>query len=544
MEVMRKTGKETTGRRIRRAGVLGALTLLLLTAVGCGKKEEKVVDAGPETAEKGVWIENHDVSGMTYEQIVDVINQDMAQQSSELIVLNANGMNVTVTAGELGLHCTDPNIAYKALDFGKSGSMIQQYKDNSYIMANGAYVIDIPYEVSEDNVRAVIQDKTPALSEGSGGSVLIHNLDGSFTVVPGSNGMTVDLEPSVEKLVSYMNTEWCGGMGSATLAVKEGDISAEVNALSMVQDCLGAFSTTYDTSVKERCQNIECGTAKINGLLLYPGQSASVCSMLEPFTLEEGYAPAHAYEQGLVIDSIGGGVCQISTTLYNAILRAELQVDERCPHSMEVGYIAPSLDAAIAENTKDLIFTNNTDAPILIEGAAGDGTVAFTIYGHETRDPARTLDFESVVLEREEHKITYELDETEDIGAYDISDAHDGVVAEGYKCVYMNGELVSRELLSKTKYQMSPQIYTIGIKGATSNEIQLLSDAIATDNFDEVFRALGIVTYNHPGAMTNEQKEKKGNTDQDTAGDAAAGDTAVTEAPAAEAPAAEAPAAQ
>ncbi len=509
MEVMRKTGKTDKIRNmLKRTAVSVSLALLLFTAAGCGEEEETAAE-GPATAAEGVWINNHDVSGLTYEEIEAIINGDIAAKAEEKIYLNANGMSVTVTAGELGLHCTDSTLATKALEFGKSGSMVQQYKDNAYIMTHGSYVIDIPYMVSEEQVRAVIQEKTAALSEGSGGSSLVHNEDGSFTVIPGANGMTIDEDASVEKLIAYMNDEWTGGMGNTNLVEIEGDISDEIAALSLVQDCLGTFTTTYDTTEAERSQNIAVGTEKLNGLLLYPGQSASVCTMLEPFTEDEGYAPAHSYEMGLIVDSLGGGVCQISSTIYNALLRAELQIDERSPHSMIVGYIAPSLDAAIAENTKDLVFTNNTDAPILIEGYTSGGSLTFSVYGHETRDPARTIDFESVILEETDFTYEFELDSTEEVGTYETSEPRNGLVAEGYKLIYMNGELISREFLSKTTYTMSPMTYSIGILGATDAEVQALQEAIITGEIDAVNSVLGRLELNHPDAKTSEEKEEE-----------------------------------
>lgn len=535
MEVMRKTGNNTGGRILRRTGMLGVLTVLLFAAVGCGNKEEEVVEAGPETAMEGVWIDNHNVSGMTYEQITEVIDQDIAARATEKIYFVANGMSVSVSAGDLGLYCTDSDLAEKALEFGKTGSAIQNYKNNSYIEENGSYIIDIPYAVNTENVRAVIQEKTSALSEGSGGSLLVHNEDGSFTVVPGENGMTIDEEPSVEKVVNYMNNEWTGGVGTTALVVKEGDISDEVKALELVKDLLGTFSTSYDATELERSQNIEVGTAKISGLLLYPGQSASVCTMLEPFTEEEGYAPAHAYEQGLIIDSLGGGVCQISSTLYNAILNAELQVDERCQHSMTVSYVAPSLDAAIAENTKDFIFTNNTDAPVLIEGSAGGGTVSFSVYGHETRDPNRSVTYESVILENVDYTYEYKFDDTAAIGTYETSEPRNGVVAEGYKCVYVNGELQSRELITKSKYQMSPMIYTIGTMGATDSELSALHNAVDSGDHDVVERTLGLLEVDHKTGGS-------AGTGDDTKTEGTAASTATTGASTTETPAAEAPA--
>ena len=83
-----------------------------------------------------------------------------------------------------------------------------------------------------------------------------------------------------------------------------------------------------------------------------------------PFDAENGYALAASYEMGKVVDSYGGGICQVSTTLYVAVLKAELEVTERYSHSMIVHYVDPSMDAAIAEGLKDLKFINNTDAPI------------------------------------------------------------------------------------------------------------------------------------------------------------------------------------
>ena len=99
------------------------------------------------------------------------------------------------------------------------------------------------------------------------------------------------------------------------------------------------------------------GTNLVNGTLVYPGESFSMYETVSPFTEENGYFLAGSYLNGQVVESFGGGICQVSSTLYNAVLRAELQVDERYNHSMIVGYVKASMDAAISEGNKDLIFT-------------------------------------------------------------------------------------------------------------------------------------------------------------------------------------------
>ena len=101
---------------------------------------------------------------------------------------------------------------------------------------------------------------------------------------------------------------------------------------------------------------------------------------------------------GLTVDTYGGGICQVSSTLYNAVILAELGVAQRQPHSMLVDYVKPSQDAAIAGDYKDMKLENTTDAPIYIEGYMSGGNITFTIYGKETRPANRSIKFVSETL--------------------------------------------------------------------------------------------------------------------------------------------------
>ena len=138
-----------------------------------------------------------------------------------------------------------------------------------------------------------------------------------------------------------------------------------------------------------------------------------------------------------VVDSIGGGICQVSTTLYNAVLKAELQVEERHNHSMIVGYVKPSMDAAIAESAgKDFRFVNNTGYPIYIEGYTSNKNITFTIYGVETRDPGHVVTYESEVLETiQPNSETINQTSSQPIGFVDVQSAHIGYKARLWKIV-------------------------------------------------------------------------------------------------------------
>ena len=136
----------------------------------------------------------------------------------------------------------------------------------------------------------------------------------------------------------------------SVVAVQEPAVKTE--DLETIQDVLGTFTTDFSSSGSARSTNLAVGAAKINGRVVMPGQTLSGYECLQPFTRENGYKSAAAYENGQVVDSIGGGVCQIATTLYNTALQAELEITQRQNHSMIVTYVKPSMDAAIAGTYK------------------------------------------------------------------------------------------------------------------------------------------------------------------------------------------------
>ncbi len=195
-----------------------------------------------------------------------------------------------------------------------------------------------------------------------------------------------------------------------------------------------------------------------------PGEVLSGYECMHPFTVANGYRTATAYENGRSVDSIGGGVCQISTTLYNASLLAELEIVQRQNHSMSVGYVKPSMDAAIAGTYKDLKIKNPYDTPIYVEGYTAGRTLTFTIYGKETRPANRKISFESETLQRMDPGAADEqVDPTLAPGQrVKVQSGHTGIRSRLYKCVYVDGELKERTLLNNDTYNPSKAIYRVG----------------------------------------------------------------------------------
>ncbi len=231
---------------------------------------------------------------------------------------------------------------------------------------------------------------------------------------------------------------------------------------------LGEFRTSFSRSSKFRKQNIRTAASKINQTIVYPGEEFSTCDLLIPFTAENGYLPAGTIVKGKVVNSYGGGVCQVATTLYNAVLNAELAVIERHPHSMTVSYIEVGRDAAIAESSMDFRFVNTLDTPIMVEAITTNwDELIFRIRGIQKRViKQRTVTFETVILEEvQAGEPVIEYDETQPKDYIMVTQsARNGYKAELYRIIYEDGVEVERRRINYSEYQASPQYMIVGNK--------------------------------------------------------------------------------
>ena len=208
-------------------------------------------------------------------------------------------------------------------------NVLQRYRMAKYVKENGPLVLEMDLSVSSEAVQRVVEEKCVPLNCAAVDMGLVRNSDGSFSITPKQDGVSVKVDETVSKIVEYMTSEWHGGLGGVSAETDVVAAQGDESQMSLVQDVLGSGSTEYATWNANRSTNIAVGASKLNGIVLYPGEELSVGDTMAPFTAEAGYLPAASYEMGSVVDSYGGGICQVSTTLYLAVLRAELEVTER-----------------------------------------------------------------------------------------------------------------------------------------------------------------------------------------------------------------------
>jgi vancomycin resistance protein YoaR len=441
----------------------------------------KAETAADDRIVQGVSIGGIDVSGMTVDEAEDAVDAFIAEMTDAVFTLEGYNGSIEVTGGDMGIAADSREAAERAYAVAHNGNLIERYKElknleSEYMSVNMGVTID------KQATAMMIYNKQDVLNiEAEDNSLKREN--GEFVFVPGQVGYEVDIVSSVNEISSYMATFWDGETTEFDLVTNEVEPRGTQEELAMVTDVLGSFSTDYGSSSTGRATNVTNGCNKINGTVLYPGDEFSVYAAISPFTQENGYELASAYSNGMVIESFGGGICQVSTTLYNAVIRAELEITMRYNHSMLVSYVPPSDDAAIAGTYKDMRFVNNTDTPIYLEGYCSNGTITFNVYGHETRDSNRKVTFESEVISQEPATIQFNLDAGQALGYWNVEQgAHQGTVSRLWKVVTVDGVEESRDVFNRSTYQSSPKIVTVGIAGITSEQLASLNAAVATND--------------------------------------------------------------
>lgn len=447
------------------------------------------------TIKDGIYISGIDVGGMTAAEAEGAIDDYVNSIKPAIITLNtANGGEVQVTAGDFGITWVNREIVEEAAGIGQDGNVIVRYKMMKDLQQDNIYY-ELEFSYDEDAIRSILEERCVKY-DSEAVNAMLSRADGAFVVEEGQNGYALDVEASTDIVHNYMLQDWDHQPATIELAINEVVPQGTTEELMQITDVLGTFTTSYSSSGTARSANVANGCRLINGVTLYPGEEFSTLALITPFTTDNGYYPAASYANGRVVDSLGGGICQVSTTLYNAVLNAELEVTERFNHSMIVAYVDPSADAAIAESAdKDFCFVNNTDYPIYIEGITKNKKITINIYGKETRSSDREVDYVSEVTQviNPGADVIY-ADEGQPIGYIVTESAHVGYKAKLWKVVKENGVEVERTLVNSSSYKMTPRYATVGVATADPNAKNEIMAAIGTSSIDHVRNVIAILT--------------------------------------------------
>lgn len=485
-----------------------------------------LINRDNETIFSGISVQGIDVSNLTIDEAKRKVSSIIGNHISEEISLQHNDFQTVILPEQFGVSFDVDSAVEQAYSIGKSDSLIKNnYTILSLLLKNYNISPSINYDEDLlnsliDSINAQLPDRVVnsgysidgtnlIITSGKDGILIsssdlkdeilsflndissknetinipVNNVgaepinldaiykdifklpvDASYTtnpyvVYPSSNGLDFAISMEEAKaIISNQQDEY-----TIPLKITYPNVTTNQIGNEPFPDLLSQFSTSFTSSGYNRSNNIILSSAKLNGLVLMPGEEFSYNQAVGQRTRAAGFREAGAYSNGKVVQEVGGGICQVSSTLYNAVLYANLEIVERTNHYFNPGYVKAGLDATVSWGGPDFRFRNNRNYPIRIVTDTSGKKLKVYIYGIKTDDDC-TVVLDPRYISSVPYKTTYQNDASLATGETRVvSSGSNGCKTATYKYVYdKNGTLISSECISRDTYSPHNKVVAVG----------------------------------------------------------------------------------
>ena len=474
----------------------------------------------------GVSIGTIEVGKMSIEEAKELVEKSYTIDESREITLSCENEEATLSLKEADIKIDALKSAENAFAVGRSGSYNERLKELSDIKKNGV-TINVALTYNEDVVNAKI-DEIANIVDVPERPLTVDLDGDELVITRGKKGMRILKETAIKQIgnaildtselnvilkkeevvppelnMEYIKKEICtkpqdasykienqrltiidekigveidtkeaerileetpGDVVRIPAKITQPNITAEKIKASLFPDLLGTYSTDYNAGNVSRSHNVALACEMISDVVLAPGDVFSYNDTLGPRTAERGYREAGVYVGNRVEQGLGGGICQVSTTLFNSVVLADLNIVYRTNHSMPVSYAPPGRDATVSYGSIDFKFSNNTKNPIKIVASAVGGKNTVSIYGIK-ENPNRTIEITSECTGSWGPKVKQIEDPTLPEGTTEVEVAGSGGSSYvAYKITKENGKVVKTEELTRSTYSATDKVVRVGTK--------------------------------------------------------------------------------
>lgn len=446
--------------------VLGIITYVLLLNNKVKAWENKVY---PEVDVYGI-----NLTGLSKEEATGLLNEKLlALIMDKKISVLAGDKKLELSYKEIDPKYDIENIIEEAFHYGKEGGL---FSKSSFIKSREVVNIKPTISFNEEKLKDFEEKIKNEVNVKPKDAEIQINL-GNIIITPDVFGRSIDEGELHNKLIENINGD-PKSIIELTFELKEEEAKIKSADLNKITGEISSYSSSYKDTKDDRVLNMKIAAETISGTLLMPDEEFSYNNLIGDTTPEKGYGIANTYVGNEIVPDYGGGICQVSTTLYRAAMKANLRSTERMSHSLTVSYSEPGLDATVANGVIDYKFINSYDFPVYIEGYVDGGTVVFNIYGNKEGMGGKTYELVNEIHEKYNPQVKYEEDITMDEGSERVSVyGMTGYKASSYQVTYENGVEVNRELIATDIYRTTDTI----IKKGVSKKVQGKKDNRRTE---------------------------------------------------------------
>ncbi|WP_168198249.1 VanW family protein [Crassaminicella thermophila] len=428
-----------------------------------------------DTIYDGVTIENLDVGGLSITEAQKKIRNHFDKLLEDGKIHFVYGDKVWhINSVDIGVTYDYISAVNKAYSIGREGNYFERLQEilSLYKMPHNIILKPIYDHKKVDSVIYNIQnviDKPPK-------DATIRRKNGKFFIKDEEIGLVLNMDKTKLLLAEELNKYRVQNEITVELPVETVSPRITSESLSTIHELLGEYVTKFNAGNISRTENIRLAAKAINGTVLMPKETFSFNDIVGPRTRERGYKPAKVIFKGELVEGLGGGVCQASSTLYNAVLLSNLDIIERYKHTIPSTYVPKGRDATVSYGVLDFKFENSYANPIYIESYVRKNLIIVKIYGHKIYN--KTVKIVSKVNEVVKRPIEIRYDNNLLEGQERIEQkGRDGYKVTTYKIIYENGKVIERKQISKDYYKPQKQIIVKGTKKLpVSNQEKIKSE--------------------------------------------------------------------
>ena len=415
--------------------------------------------APAEKIRRGVEFMGTDLGGLNKEEGLLRLSEIEKDLRAKRIILRYQSWHATLLLNELGFELDKEAVITEALKVGKEGSPVKRWREIKQIEKEGL-ALKAAAVYNEEKLEQRIKGLTGEIISAPVDASFQIGAGGRVTVSPSQDGTGVDLEKLKEDITGAILPDNQQEVVLSLVPLAPARTTAELEAMH-VDGLLGSYTTYFDAGATSRTYNISVAGRAFDELLVMPGQVVSFNEIVGPRSSEAGYKTAPVIVNNELVDGIGGGVCQVSTTLYNSVLLANLEIVERYNHSMPISYVPIGRDATVVYDALDFKFCNNTADYVYIKSYVGDGKITINIHGNNAYK--RDVEVHAYITRELEYNVIYENDPNLPKGTEVVKkEGSNGFMAFTERVVYRNGREEKRDAQSYSDYSPVNKVIAVG----------------------------------------------------------------------------------
>jgi vancomycin resistance protein YoaR len=429
-------------------------------------KKELAID----TAYPGVTINGKDISGKTKDQAAAMFASEVTPNVD--ISLSVEGTDYPIDPAVFKSTSNLSSVIDQAFNYNKTSTntdetqAIAERYQTMVQLAKTPVNFDAAYSIDTEGVDSAVRSILEPLEVKpvNAKATTFDTVQLAFVIDDYVAGLDVDIDSAIAAVKAAVDAKQYDKTITVAAVVTEPEVSKKDLA-----EKLGLVSsfTTQTTDKPNRNSNINLVCKTIDGLVLQPGESFNFNEFIGPRTAAKGYKEAPGIYEGALRLELGGGICQTTGTLFHSVMMADLQIDERNPHTWPSDYVETGTDATVTWDGKNFQFTNNTEYPIAIHSFYKDRHITMEIYGRPV-DDKMTIKIEGAVTGRSNPGApVYVANPSAPVGSKTtVKSAHDYISAKCYKVYYKDGVEVKRELAFTSTYPAIRAEISVGVKAA------------------------------------------------------------------------------